>query len=229
MTDEHDPRLDRLLFLTDGVYAIALTLLVVELLSIPREAEHLHGHALLGILLESWPKALGFLTSFTVISVFWSIHHRIFQFLRRFDGRLLWLQLLQLLCIAFIPLPTALIGEHVTDPVAQQFYFGSLLVLTLASDALWFYMSTGNRLVHPELHPRVIRHYNLIVLGAPVAILLMMGLITVGIGRLINPLLLGYLLALGYIALGVFEWLEPIPPDPEVAKPETTSSSKNSP
>ena len=75
---------------------------------------------------------LGFLTSFTVISILWAVHHRMFQFVRRFDGRLLWLQPLQLLCIAFIPFSTGVIGEHVTDPVAQQFYFGSLLVCGLA-------------------------------------------------------------------------------------------------
>ena len=184
MADEHDPRLERLLFLTDGVYAIALTLLVVELLSIPREAEHLHGHALLGILLQSWPKALGFLTSFTVISVFWSIHHRIFQFLRRFDGRLLWLQLLQLLCIAFIPLPTALIGEHVTDPVAQQFYFGSLLVTGLVMWALWWYMSSGHRSVDRDLSARAIKRHHLISSGVPASILLLMGLVALGVGAL---------------------------------------------
>lgn len=161
---------------------------------------------------------LAFLTSFTVISILWAVHHRIFQFVRRFDGRLLWLQLLQLLCIAFIPFPTAVIGEHVADPVAQQFYYGSLLVVSLVSVALWFYVSTGNRLVHPELHSQVIRHYHRIALDAPASFLLMMGLIAVGVGRLINPLLLGYLLAFGYIALGVFEWLEPRPQVSEEAK-----------
>ena len=173
----------------------------MELLSLPQEAEHLQGHALL----ESWPRVLSFLTSFTVISILWAVHHRIFQFVRRFDGRLLWLQLLQLLCIAFIPFPTVVIGEHVTDPVAQQFYYGSVLVVSLVSVALWFYLSTGDRLVHPELHQRVISHYHRIALSAPVAFLLMMGLLTVGVDRLTNPLVLGYVLAFGYIALGAFE------------------------
>ncbi|MDQ3863785.1 MAG: TMEM175 family protein, partial [Actinomycetota bacterium] len=221
MTDEQDPRLERLLFLTDGVYAIALTLLAVELLNLPEEAKNLHGHALLESLLKSWPGVLGFLTSFTVVSIIWAVHHRIFQFVRRFDGRLLWLQLLQLLCIAFIPFPTVVIGEHVTDPVAQQFYYGSLLVLSIISAALWFYVSTGNRLVHPELHQRVIRHYHRIALSAPASFLVMMGLIAAGVGRLINPLLLGYVLAFGYIALGIFEWLEPIAPSPEEARPKS--------
>ena len=197
----------------------------MELLSLPQEAEHLQGHALL----ESWPRVLGFLTSFTVISILWAVHHRIFQFVRRFDGRLLWLQLLQLLCIAFIPFPTVVIGEHVIDPVAQQFYFGSLLVVSLVSVALWFYVSTGNRLVHPELHQRVISHYHRIALSAPVAFLLMMGLIAVDVGRLINPLVLGYVLAFGYIALGVFEWLEPRPEGSEEARPMSDNNSTDGP
>jgi uncharacterized membrane protein len=229
MTDAKDPNLERLLFLTDGVFAIALTLLAVELLNLPQEAKDLHGHALLISLLESWPGVLGFLTSFTVVSIIWAVHHRMFQFVRRLDGRLLWLQLLQLLCIAFVPFPTVVIGEHVADPVAQQFYFGSLLVLSLASAALWFYVSTGNRLVHPELHERVIRHYHRIALSAPVSFLLMMGLIAVGVGRWINPLLLGYILAFGYIGIGMFEWLEPVPPSPEDTGPTSNETPKSPP
>src|SRR5215217_1760204 len=98
MTDAKDPRLERLLFLTDGVFAIAITLLAVELLNLPQEAQDLHGHALLKSLLKSWPGVLGFLTSFTVVSIIWAVHHRMFQFVKGLDGRLLWLQLLQLLC-----------------------------------------------------------------------------------------------------------------------------------
>ncbi len=118
--------------------------------------------------------------------------------------------LLQLLCIAFIPFPTAVVGEHVSDPVAQQFYFGAILVTGLATLALWWYVSSEPRLVDPELNPRVIRRFHLNTLAGPVAFsILMMVLITVGIGRLINPLMLGYLSMLGYILLGVFERWEP--------------------
>jgi uncharacterized membrane protein len=141
----------------------------------------------------------------------------------------MWLTLLQLLCVAFLPFPTSVIGEHFSDPVAQQFYFGSLLVVSLVSVALWFYVSTGNRLVHPELHQRVISHYHRIALSAPIAFLLMMGLIALGVGRLINPLVLGYVLAFGYIALGVFEWLEPRLEGPEEARPMRDNNSTDGP
>jgi uncharacterized membrane protein len=130
-----DPRLDRLLALCDGVYAIALTLLAIELV-LPEAAADLHGSALLGSLRELWPKVLAFLTSFTVIANFWVRHNALFRHLRRFDGGLMWLALLQLMCVAFIPFPTSVIGTHVGDAVAQQFYFATLLLTGLVMAAL---------------------------------------------------------------------------------------------
>src|SRR5919199_3031073 len=206
---ERDPRLDRLFALTDGVYAIALTLLAIELV-LPAGSDHLHGEELLGSILDSWPKVLAFLTSFTLIAIFWHGGHRAFHYLRRYDGTLDWLSLLQLLCIAFLPFPTAIVGEHISDPVAQEFYFAAILVTALATMALWWYASSGHRLVDPELHPGVIRRFHMTLLVGPVAgSIALMALIGVGIGRLINPLLLQYLFLVGYILLGVFEGYEP--------------------
>jgi uncharacterized membrane protein len=224
---ERDPRLARLFALVDGVYAIALTLLAIELV-LPAASEHLHGEALLQSILDSWPKILGFLTSFTLISIFWQRNHRAFHHLRRFDGRLDWLMLLQLLCIVFIPFPTAIVGEHVSDPVAQEFYFGSILVTGLATMALWWYVSSEPRLIDPELHSRVIRRYHLTILTGPVAFSIsMMALIALGIGRLINPLVLAYLSMLGYILFGVLEREEPrLHEEMEGAKAEEDTRSR---
>src|SRR5215210_4178072 len=186
---DRDPRLERLLFLSDGVYAIALTLLAVELV-LPETAADLHGGALLGSLLESWPRVLAFLTSFTVIANFWVGHNVLFQHVRRFDGGLMWLALLQLLCVAFIPFPTSVIGGHIADPVAQPLYFATLLLTGLVMAALWWYINSGHRLVHPDLSPRYVRRTHLISLTLPLTMLVFMILVALGIGRLINPLLL---------------------------------------
>lgn len=121
---ERDPRLERVIFLSDGVYATGLTLLAVELVLLEAAAD-LHDYALLDSLLDFWPKVLAFLTSFTVIANFWVGHNVLFQHIRRFDGGLMWLALLQLLCVAFIPFPTSVIGGYIGDPVAQQFYFAT--------------------------------------------------------------------------------------------------------
>src|SRR5215210_2109544 len=172
---ELDLRLHRLLLFSDGVYAIAVTLLAVELV-LPDATADLHGRDLLDSLLESWPRVLAFLTSFLFIANFWAGHNILFYRVRRFDGGLMWLALLQLLCIAFLPLPTSVVGEHVSDPVAQQFYFGSLLVTGLVMWTLWWYMSSGRRLVDPVLSPRIIRRHHLISSGVPASVLLLMAL-----------------------------------------------------
>ena len=163
---ELDLRLHRLLFFSDGVYAIAVTLLAVELI-LPEAAAELHGRELLLSLLESWPRVLAFLTSFLFIANFWAAHNVLFHNVKRFDGGLMWLALSQLLCIAFLPFPTSVVGEHVSDPVAQQFYFGSLLITGLAMWALWWYMSSGRRLVDLGLTPQAIRRHHLLSAGGP--------------------------------------------------------------
>ena len=204
---ERDPRLDRLFALTDGVYAIALTLLAVELI-LPAASEHLHGKDLLQSILDFWPKILGFLTSFTLIGLFWHGNHRAFHYLRRFDSPLDWLMLLHLLCIAFIPFPTSVIGTHIADPVAQQFYFATLFVTGLVMAALWWYLTSRRRLLDPSIGTEFVRRTHVISLSVPAVMLVLMGLVAVGIGRLINPLLLFAFVTLCFIALGVLEWRE---------------------
>jgi uncharacterized membrane protein len=204
-SSDRDSRLDRLLALADGVFAIALTLLAVEL-TLPEAAANLHGQALLTTLLGLWPKLLSYVTSFTMIAVFWQAHHRLFLQVRRFDGVLLWLVFLQLSSIAFLPFPTAVVGAHVGDPVAEEFYFGSLLLISLDWSVLRWYATAGYRLVSLELSPHDLRRYLRISLVAPVTFLMIMGLITVGLGQLIEPLLLGYLVALFYVVFSILDW-----------------------
>ena len=118
--------------------------------------------------------------------------------------------MLQLLCIAFLPFPTAIVGEHVSDPLAQEFYFAAILVTGLATMALWWYSTTGSRLIDPELPSSVIRRFHMTLLVGPVVgSIALTALVGVGIGRLINPLLLQYLFLVGYIMLGVLEGWEP--------------------
>ena len=197
---EPDRRLHRLLILSDGVFAISLTLLAVQL-TLPEGSQDLRGGALLPALLATWPKVLAYLNSFAVIAIFWQAHHRLFLQVRRFDGILLWLVFLQLGCIGFIPFPTAVIGEHGTNPVAQQFYFGTLLVSSLAWVLLRWYATARHRLVSPELSSHDLRFYLRNSVAAPVIFLVLMVLTALGVGRLIDPLLIVYFLALVYIVL----------------------------
>ena len=211
---ELDLRLQRLLFLSDGVYAIAATLLAVEL-GLPEAAAELRGGELFDSLMDSWPQVLAFLTSFLFIVNFWVGHNMQFHLVRRFDGALTWLALLQLLCIAWLPFPTAVVGEHPSDRVAQQFYLGSLLVTGLSMWALWWYMSRNHRLVDRDMSPEDIRRVHVISASIPAIFLVLMILVALGIGRLVNPLVLAYLVGFGGVVLGVYEGRESLPADVE--------------
>ena len=201
----HRGSLDRLFVLADGVFAISLTLLALEL-ALPEAAANLHGQALLAALLQTWPKVLSYLTSFTMIATFWQGHLRLFLQLKRFDGVLLWLVFLQLCSIAFLPFPTAVVGTHLGDSVAEEFYYGSLLLTSLDWALLRWYATSGHRLVSLELSPHDLRRYLRLSFVAPVTFLVLMVLIPLGVGHLIEPLLLGYFLALFYVVLSMLEW-----------------------
>jgi len=110
-TDAHQQSLglERSIFLSDAVFAIVITLLVLPLtaeIELLDEGQHLIGHAW-----AQWPRVLSFLVSFLVIGQFWIAHHHMFEFVRR-DRGLLWFNLVSLLTVSFMPFPTALLGAR---------------------------------------------------------------------------------------------------------------------
>jgi uncharacterized membrane protein len=119
--------------LTDGIYAVAMTLLVIEL-KVP-EAAHLQSSAQMAdALLELLPKAFAWLISFFVLAIFWTAHHRVFSHVRRADSKLVWLNLVQLAFVSLMPFSSALIGEK--GVLLSQFIY-SLNMTMLAITGLW--------------------------------------------------------------------------------------------
>jgi uncharacterized membrane protein len=215
---ELDPRLDRLIFLADGVYAIAMTLLAVDLFLPEATTSQLGGDELLTSLVDRWPEVLAFVTSFTFIANFWVGHTMQFYLVRRFDGGLMWLALLQLMFVAFLPFPTSVVSKHRSEPVANLFYFGTILLTLVVMALMWWYISGHHRLVDRNLSRDVIRRVNRISLAAPIAVLVLMILIIVGIGQIVTPLILGYAVAFAYVVLGIKEGRTPIPAQVTPAK-----------
>jgi uncharacterized membrane protein len=124
---------------SDGVFAIAITLLVLDI-GLSADA----GDDLLQALLDEWPAYLSYLTSFAAIGGLWLLHHWIVGSLRLVDVNLLRLNLLLLLCVAFLPFPTMLMGTYLvgeSDPerVAVIFYGIWLLLTRSALGAMWWY------------------------------------------------------------------------------------------
>ena len=145
---------------SDGVFPIAITLLVIEI-GVPHvEGE---GTTLFGALVEQWPSYLGYAISFLQIGVIWANHHNRFRFIVRSDHLLLFLNILFLMCVAFIPFPTALLADYLLSPVAERtttagaVYAGTLAVTAVFFTLLWLYAAANYRLVNRNLDPSLLR------------------------------------------------------------------------
>jgi uncharacterized membrane protein len=129
--------LGRLLALSDGVFAFAMTLLVVQLL-VPQLGPGQVGQ--LGTkLLDQMSSYVSYLISFTVISIYWYSHHRLFRYVRRWDAWLVALNLGALLFIAVMPFPTAIMGRYADQTVAIVIYAAILGSSGLFVWLMWWY------------------------------------------------------------------------------------------
>jgi uncharacterized membrane protein len=144
--------LERLIFFSDAVFAIAITLLSLEI-RLPTTQASLTDTELTNLLLQTFPKFLAYIISFLVIGLFWIGHHRKFRFIKKYDGNLLLLNLFLLMTIAFIPFPTSLLSEY-GDRTATIFYALVMILASLLSAAVWWYASHKNRLIDPNLDQR---------------------------------------------------------------------------
>ncbi len=166
--------LERLVFFSDAVFAIAITLLILEI-RLPAASAELNNEELLSRLLEIWPEYLSYVISFLVIGSFWQSHHRKFRYIERYDDRLLWLNLLWLMVIAFIPFPTAVLSEY-GNRTATIFYALTMTAAGLLSAVLWWYAVQGHRLVAKDLDTRVRRRGFVKSLVLPLIFLVSIGL-----------------------------------------------------
>ncbi|MEG4231415.1 TMEM175 family protein [Microcoleus sp. Pol11C3] len=145
----------RLEAFSDGVFAIAITLLVLEIKVPPPDT------ALGAALLQLWPSYLAYVVSFVVIGAIWINHHAMFKHIVRVDGMLLLLNVLHLMLIAFLPFPTAVLAEAfhrgTDEPVAAAFYGGILTVIGIFINAMWRYAARGNRLLSTHLTATKVR------------------------------------------------------------------------
>jgi TMEM175 potassium channel family protein len=145
---------NRLEAFSDGVFAIAITLLVLEL-NVPT-GEHLWHD-----LKEEWPSFAAFFVSFWVIGIIWVNHHGVLDHLARADRGVLYLNLLLLFTVVFIPFPTALLAEHLKSGADEQaaaiVYSGAFLAMSLAYGALWSYITHRRHLLGVELTDEQVR------------------------------------------------------------------------
>jgi uncharacterized membrane protein len=154
MTDPHKPLVvlwskHRVEALTDGIFAVAMTLLVIEL-KVP-DPHLIHSEQdLAQAIADLTPKLMSWVVSFFVLAIFWISHHRLFHYVRYVDTGLLWRNINQLAFVSLMPFSAALLGEFGGSTIAQFAYNGNMVILGLIG--LWQIHYVRK---HPELatHP----------------------------------------------------------------------------
>ena len=164
---------ERVVFFSDAVFAIVITLLVLEL-KVPHITEHTDS-ALRHALVELFPRVMGFVVSFLIIGLMWTEHHRIFRYIDNYNAGLLWRNLLLLLCVSFVPFPTALFSENFWSQTAFILYTGSFGAVATAKLWIWRHAAASGLLkkgVGPEIEKRIGRRSWAVPLGCALAIAL---------------------------------------------------------
>jgi uncharacterized membrane protein len=131
---------------SDGVLAIAATLLVLEI-GVSSNLKGSLGHALLDL----WPSYLAYATSFLTIGIIWVNHHAVFELIGRVDRTLLFINTVLLLIVAFFPFPTKLVAEFLSDGGNERdavlAYGCTLTLMAITYGILWLYAARGRRLI----------------------------------------------------------------------------------
>jgi len=133
---------------SDGVFAIAATLLVLEI-GVGAQSSNL-GHDLLHL----WPSYLAYVTSFITIGIIWMNHHWVVATMTRVDRVLLFLNLLLLMTVSFLPFPTRLVADYLNEPgekSAVVAYAATLFVMAVVYNVTWRYASGRRRLIADDV------------------------------------------------------------------------------
>lgn len=166
----------RVINFSDAVFAFAATLLVLKI-DLPRLTGVDVQGQLLGSLLNLWPQYLANVISFLAIGYYWLTHHIIFGLVRRFDRTIVWMNIVFLILLSFLPFPVDLYGDYYNVPIIVVFYSASIAVLGFMLSFIWLYASHNNRLVDSRMSKRRIRFFTIKILIAPVVFTLSIPLV----------------------------------------------------
>jgi len=160
---------------SDGVFAIATTLLVLNL-HIPDLVSKASAGDLWNALVTQWPRFVGFVVSFAVIAIFWIGHHVVMHYVRHVDRMFLNINSLYLLVVAFMPFAAGLIGQYGDNRTAELIYGSTLIAAGLVLRLLWGYASGNHRLVDKDLSEKLIHLANKLILAAPAVYIIALAL-----------------------------------------------------
>ena len=150
----------RLEAFSDGVFAIAITLLVLDIKVPPMENIAGDGDLLIA-LGEQWPKYFAYALSFLTVLIMWAGHHNLVSYVERTNWTFFLLNGLYLMGVALLPFPTALLSEYIGHPggdTALAVYSATFIGISLLFNALLRYAAAGDGLLDPSADPRELRH-----------------------------------------------------------------------
>jgi len=154
---------NRLEALADGVFAIVMTLLVLEI-SIPAITGASVNKELSRALLEMWPKLFAYVVSFLVLGVIWINHHFIFHHIKQADSKLSWINIIFLMFVALVPFSTTLLGEYRQTQAATAVYGANIFLIIVMALILWIYVTGKRRLVDSGINPELVRRRKMMFL-----------------------------------------------------------------
>lgn len=152
---EKNLELERLVFFSDAIVAIAITILVFNLKITGDDGRHFT----FGDLLQAWPKFLAFFLSFFIIALFWKLHHQFFFYIRAVNEVLLWNNICWLLFLVLLPFSTTLVSTHFHDPAAMVVYSANVLFINIFQNNIWDYASTRPEFIKADPNERILLFY----------------------------------------------------------------------
>ena len=212
----HLLKTDRLLAFSDGVLAIAITLLVLEI-KIPKHADIVNAGGLYNYLFFIWPSYLSYVVSFLIIGIYWSNHNWLFTFIHKTNHIFNLIHIFFLMAVCFLPFISAILGENILDPnyknaATTAFCVGFFLPL-FPLIILVFYAFHKHRLVPRNLNKKFMnRQISKLFAGGTLTII---------------ALALSFshaYISLGIIGLGILIYL--LPPDVPIYDPENVETEK---
>ena len=169
---EKNLELERLIFFSDAVVAIAITLLALDLKIEKNVSGHLH-FTDLGVTMH---KFAAFFLSFFIIAAFWKVHHEFYTFIKKIDSFLLWFNMGWLLFIVILPFSSSLVSDYFSDKASNFFYALNVLLITIFQNTIWDYVAEKPGYLKDNIQPDLIRSYriacNVAMINAVIAVAL---------------------------------------------------------
>lgn len=168
-------QLERMILFSDAVFAIAITLLVIEM-KVPEIAHDMVSEATLAqALAHMIPKFVGFIISFFIIGLYWTVHHRLFGFVVNYNQRLLWLNLFFLLAVALMPFSTGFYSEYIFKLLKSPviIYVSNICFLGIMNFALWKYISNPKHKLAEGLTKPIAAYFSFRAIMVPIVFIIM--------------------------------------------------------